>query len=291
MAKLRTAGIGILDLKDYLSTASDFSFEMRVLKALRQKRLSCEHGGHYEDPVTGKSREFDIRARFHSGSGYVRLAVECKNVREHFPLLVSSVRRIPAEAFHDFILLKEPKIGVGGQVLHPRAQRLRALNSDLYPRGVGVVKSTVQVGRSTEGKEPSLITNDAEIYDKWGQALASAQDLVIAAALEGTEDQSGLPSFAAVVPMVVVPNGRLWEVTYDDDGEQLGDPVQVERASCYVAKDYRLSSASTEILSISHLEIVTFDGLLRFVDQFVLDFEGGLFDDHAISKARRTGVI
>jgi hypothetical protein len=33
-----------------------------VLKELGDLKLRCQHGGTYDDPVTGKSREFDIRA-------------------------------------------------------------------------------------------------------------------------------------------------------------------------------------------------------------------------------------
>jgi len=62
MPKLKTDSIKKDDLVEYLDSCSDFSFELSVLKMLRESDVDCEHGGLYEDPVTGKSREFDIRA-------------------------------------------------------------------------------------------------------------------------------------------------------------------------------------------------------------------------------------
>lgn len=217
MPKLKTDAVGVADLNEYLSTAaSDFSFEMQVLKKLRDLGLTCEHGGLYEDPVTKKPREFDIRAFHRTGACYIRLAIECKNLSDHFPLLVSSVPRVQAEAFHDFLVLAEPRT-----TGDPRAQRLRALGSDLYPARGLVVKSTAQVGR-VDSKEAPISASDSEVYEKWGQALASAHDLVLAAARDASEDHSGQPSFAAVVPVLVVPNDRLWEVSFDENGKQRG---------------------------------------------------------------------
>ena len=86
MAKLKTSPIQKDDFIKFLNSHSDFSFELSVLKMMRQNGIECEHGGLYEDPVTGKSREFDIRA-VHTIADYrVRLAIECKNIRENFPV-------------------------------------------------------------------------------------------------------------------------------------------------------------------------------------------------------------
>lgn len=76
MAKLRKGEILEADLMEYLTRHSDFGFELRVLKALSTLGLRCEHGGVYEDPVTRKTREFDIRARSTVADRRVRVAVE-----------------------------------------------------------------------------------------------------------------------------------------------------------------------------------------------------------------------
>jgi len=80
MVKLKEAPIIDTDLIDYLSTESDFAFELHVLNTLIAHGFTCEHGGSYDDPVTKKPREFDIRATKTLGHFHIRLAVECKNV-------------------------------------------------------------------------------------------------------------------------------------------------------------------------------------------------------------------
>lgn len=74
------------DIEEYLNDFADFSFELRVLKELSDLRLHCQQGGTYDDPVTGKSREFDIRTLYKEGAIRVHLSVECKNLHPNFPL-------------------------------------------------------------------------------------------------------------------------------------------------------------------------------------------------------------
>jgi hypothetical protein len=98
MAKLKNDKILAKDLSEYLNSYSDFSFELAVLKMLRASDIDCEHGGHYEDPVTNKSREFDIRAIKTIQQYRVRMAIECKNIRENFPILISCIPRHEQES-------------------------------------------------------------------------------------------------------------------------------------------------------------------------------------------------
>ena len=56
MAKLKTDPIQEQDLKEFLESYSDFSFELSVLKMLREKGLECEHGGVYEDMKGSRRR-------------------------------------------------------------------------------------------------------------------------------------------------------------------------------------------------------------------------------------------
>ncbi len=282
MAKLKSDAIELKDLNEYLVSDSDFSFEMSVFRELRSQHLKCEHGGHYEDPVTKKSREFDFRAVFESGNCRVRMAIECKNIRENFPLLVSQVPRELEEAYHEFaIVVGSPDARLSH--LPGQARPLRVANSRMYPPNVGVVKSTAQVGRLPDS---TITANDAEIYEKWGQSLASAVDLVTRIGDEAIAGGAGLPIFTTVVPLVVVPNGRLWAVNYDTNGQQLGEPQQVDRASCYVGKSYRLSVSRPGGLTLSHLEIVTFGGLFKFIESKLRD-TAFLFPGHAVERAMR----
>jgi len=45
MPKLKTDSIKKDDLVEYLDSCSDFSFELSVLKMLRESDVDCEHGG------------------------------------------------------------------------------------------------------------------------------------------------------------------------------------------------------------------------------------------------------
>src|SRR5581483_4352389 len=105
MAKLRDDPITADDLQAFIDSKADFAFEMRVLRRFEQLGYACEHGGTYRDPVTDKTRQFDIRAK-RSDAQAARLAVsaECKNIGANFPLLVHAVPRRRNEAFHDLIL-------------------------------------------------------------------------------------------------------------------------------------------------------------------------------------------
>jgi hypothetical protein len=105
MAKLKTDAIKASDIAEFLERSSDFSFEMAVLHELTALGFSCTHGGTYRDPITGKNREFDIRAKIIKAPSYnLTLAVECKNLRPNFPLLISCVQRQKSEAIHQVII-------------------------------------------------------------------------------------------------------------------------------------------------------------------------------------------
>ena len=138
MAKLQDIKISPSDLLEYLESYSDFSFELAVLKMLRENDIECEHGGYYEDPVTNKSREFDIRATKTLQNFRVRMAIECKNIRENFPILISCIPRHEQESFHQIAWVSEPRSDFGTDIFQSRAKVL-SLREDysLYRKGKG----------------------------------------------------------------------------------------------------------------------------------------------------------
>ncbi len=86
MVKLFDREIEKKDIIEYLNSYSDFSFEIKVLNKVISLGFKCEHSGTYKDPVTGVTREFDIRATkkihdYDKKTLYLCLAIECKNVR------------------------------------------------------------------------------------------------------------------------------------------------------------------------------------------------------------------
>lgn len=277
MAKLKNDPISKPDLLEYLNSYSDFSFELAVLKMLREQGIECEHGGHYEDPVTNKSREFDIRAEKTVGTYRVRMAIECKNIRENFPILISCVPRHNQESYHQVAMFSKKSNDTMTYIVSVNQSRAKTLTireqHSLYKVAEPVGKSTVQVGKAMDG---SITANDSELYDKWGQCLSSIQGLIERSYWDGDEDDHQEVSFSAAFPIVVVPNGRLWTVSYDEDGNRISDPVPTNRCACFVDKNYVMGTklASTKMW-LSHVEIVTFDGLGNFVDTY-LKAESGM---------------
>jgi hypothetical protein len=68
-----------------------------------------------------------------------------------------------------------------------------------------------------------------------------------------------------VLPLIVIPDGRLWIVEYDTDGARQSDPKQVDHCSLFVNKSYSMHLAAGPSIAVSHIDIVTSAGLLRFV--------------------------
>jgi hypothetical protein len=272
MVTLKT--IDEADLIDYLNTQSDFAFELHVLNTLIAKGFTCEHGGSYDDPVTRKPREFDIRATKTVRPFRVRLAVECKNLHTTFPLLISCRPRRPEEAFHEVIApIGAPSTrGFTVPALQPRARAVHLMGADrIYKPNDPVGKSCTQVKR----QDNALYASDSELYDKWAQALSSAQDLIDIACDDAGEHRL----FTAAFPILVVPDGRLWMVVFDANGARVGDPRQTERCSYFIGRSYVGDDKLRSVrYLISHLEFVTLTGLVTLADDlFVNATFGGEF--------------
>ena len=296
--KLKPQRILAEDLSEYLASYSDFSFELSVLKMLREFGIDCEHGGLYDDPATKKTREFDIRALRTWGRFNLRMAIECKNVRENFPLLISGVPRHVSESYHDVVLLRNPELqdslldddgtSISIPYLGPersRATVVRVAGEDsIYKPGDFLGKSTVQVGRLGDG---SLSANDSELYEKWGQCLSSADALVARSYWDGKDIKERF-ALSAVVPLIVVPDGRLWMVAYNDDGNRTSEPTQTNRCSMFAGKFYKMDIMGPNY-QISHIEIVTWSGLATFVQTYLASEQllKSWFQKEAILRALR----
>lgn len=275
MIKLKSDPITHSDLIEYLDNHSDFSFEIETLKALITPGFSCEHGGTYEDPAMQIPREYDIRAILQMDARFLRLAIECKNLRPNFPLLISCLPRRPEEAFHELSISVNPRTefqtenGITqrlarkalAMISHAQIHRFKNTDS-LYHIGQSVGKSCDQVGRSKNDAE--IISGDSGIYNKWSQALSSAHDLISLILSDGK--RNGMPSASLVLPVVVVPNDRLWCVQFNSEGNRISDPTLVNRCSFFVNREYFYQSSSGEKkFVVFHLKFVTSDGLLEFL--------------------------
>ena len=264
MAKLKEDKIKETDLSEYLEKESDFSFEMMVLHMLGEMGFSCEHGGIYEDPFTLKRREFDIRAQYKNENKYFSMAVECKNVRDNFPLLASLVPRREGENFHD--LVSWESTSPHGRAL-AASEKIRKQNSSFYPVGGMVAKKLDQVGRVLDGK---IVGNDSNTFDKLTQAANSAHDLVKNSCL-----RRGKGFFEFICPVLVVPDDRLWAVEYSTKGDQLGEPKRLTVCSLYLDQSWEIQNGLTSTsITLSHLDVVTYSHLEKYVKKVFDDVEG-----------------
>ncbi len=233
------------DITQYLDDRDDFDLELFAYRTLKANGWFAELGGTYVDPVLGKPRQYDVRARIRFSREIERelyLAVECKSLTKENPLVVSRVPRPIRESLHDVIIRHFHKD------VHDKTFTVHTSRPDdfrLYGTDEMVGKSATQIRWDRSGK---LAASDADAYDKWAQALASAAELVETAANREIKDKS---VFAFVMPILLVNDGTLWTVDYDAEGKRAApqaasDPVlfvdrKVELDGRYHAYTYHLS--------------------------------------------------
>ena len=248
MAKIQGDPITEVDLREFVAKDSDFAFEMQVLAQLQRLEFDCSHSGTYQDPVSDKIRQFDIRAQKNKGSCTLALAVECKNLRPNHPLLLSAVPRTDTEAFHDLLIYEASKV-----ISYPKVTPVVG-NQSAYKPGEMVGKKTDQVGRDSEG---SLVSDDSTTFDRFNQAVNSCKDLVHKFAFN-----SSLPLNRAIVPVLVVPEGLLYQVDYAADGRTQVLPRRVTRATLFLNHTWSVERNWGPInYRLSHIELVTLDAL------------------------------
>jgi hypothetical protein len=254
------------DIERYVSGTSDFAFEVNVLRSLNDVGLACRHSGTYEDPISKKTRQFDIQAKIRADTPNAvvfRFAVECKNVSPHFPLVVSRVPRLPNETFIDAIISSRvPDHLVPTQSGH----RIRLKDDDApYKTGEMVGKAIDQVGKDKQGE---VFAEGRDAFDKVAQALASSYDLLTAS--HSAAGQNDVIT-SVVLPLIVVPEGRLWAADYNESGALVGAPQVQSHVSFFVSKDWFVNDpfGGGTWYSLSHLEICTSTNLQAVIESWV----------------------
>jgi hypothetical protein len=258
MAKqLREDPITEADLTAFAASDSDFAFEMRVLRQLRDLGFQCEHSGTYEDPVSGKLRQFDLRAKKIVGGVRLALAAECKNFRPYNPLLLSAVPRTSAESFHECIEVTPPS----SYGRYSKCNRLSGCDS-VYPVGEGVGKKTDQVGREKSGE---LVRDDRETFEKLDQAVNSSRDLV----RDYGSPSLSPPDRRVIMPVLVVPDGVLWQVDYTADGAMTVNPRLIRATTLFLGRSWEFDRGDRVQIAynMSHLEIWTPAGLASRIER------------------------
>lgn len=274
MPKVDAAEITAADINEFVRTYSDFAFEISILKTVSDLGLRTWHAGTYEDPVTNKARQFDIQAIGVSrGPAKVetvlRFAIECKNFRANYPLLVHCLPRTDNEAFVDAIWSAKDT-GPNAMIAPRYGSRVRmAGENSPYRIGEPVGKSCDQVGKRPGGE---LFGNDQDVFDKIAQALNSAYQLLRDAHYAGLRESSLVTS--VVVPILVVPAGRLWGVEYDDVGSVIKGPAQASHISYFVDRTFIVTGSRLEgqtAYTFSHLHICEASALADLIDAFLDD--------------------
>ena len=279
----RDAPITSEELDGYIASQDDFALELYVYHSALSKGLTASHGGTYEDPITSKPRQFDVRIRARRETYMVSLAVECKSLRASFPLVVSRIPRSDSESVQYVIWARMESAAETTASRTPPLLRADGMltwgKKCLYKPGEPVGKSTAQIQRTEQGNLKG--GGDAEIYDKWTQALGSAGDLV-SQAKHGYMGYGLTECFTIVLPVLVVADATLWVVDYATDGSRK-KPTAVNETTLYVDRKYE-SKAGLSEFSLTHLHIYTktgFDDLLaklksdaRFWRRLFADLKG-----------------
>ncbi len=66
------------DIEEYLRTRSDFELELFVYRTLRERGCKAKHGGTYIEPLSGKARQYDVRAIFEPYRLHGRQPIKCR---------------------------------------------------------------------------------------------------------------------------------------------------------------------------------------------------------------------
>jgi hypothetical protein len=265
MAKVRDSSITVEDVKEYLATQDDFALELFVYNQARTLGLNATHGGTYEDPVTKKPRQYDVRAWIEDRNRRIDLAIECKSLRPSYPLLVSRIRRIAAESYHQIVYSFKRERGmldINLDLVPARSVTLREDNS-IYPERDYVGKSTSQIGRTERG---DFVSGDAEVFEKWSQALSSADELISDATYHYERSEKKV-FLTAVLPILVISDGTLWVADYSDEGVLESEPKQVDEALLYVGREYSRPVGIS--FNVSHLHVLTKCGVSAFLKKVV----------------------
>lgn len=253
---------------------------MRVGAALRAlPGFDVQHGGTYTDGVTGKPRQFDFRCsvtRTSLGTPNTKLllAVECKNLNPDYPLVVCGTERQDAEAFHELIFAKAAGVRYLQLGEGPSLTRRADGKRSFYPSGKFVGKSLVRLKPGPTKSSGPVAAPDADVYEKWAQALASGVGLAEMACNYDRDSQS---VWSAVLPVVVVSDDSLWRVDYDGDGKMVAPPERVGECELYVSRPIEIGEPLHRFV-FSHIHFLTLTAFKSFLSGLASPKEGGAWD-------------
>jgi len=269
-------------IKASILTEDDFGHEMRVRKVLESvPGAEVTHGWTYRDPQEGKPRQFDLRftLRHEKYGRCIQLAVECKNLSPDAPLIVSGTDRVASESFHDYIK-SETRIGLAfGQTAFTPSNSIQRCEgaSSVYKPGAFVGKSLLRL--KPDAKESNLVraaAQESEIYGRWSQSLASADELCKRAPNFGFGQSKVAAVTTVTLPFVVVPDGTLWKCHYESTGKIRGAPIPADEVFFFINHlvEVRLLPMEQGRVALSHVHFVTLKGLRLFIQGLMSSVPG-----------------
>ena len=270
------------DIQTLVLKEDDFGHEMRVGKIIRDvPNIRVEHGGTYTDPVSGKPRQFDFRCAVLKESAELHLAVECKNLDSSAPIVMCGANRQNNEAVHDLIESRLNSVSPGKQkhvifVDGMSSTTFRASQDDAFysPKsfvGKSILRIKPNPNRSQLASAPFVSDSDADIYDKWSQALSSSVELAELAC--GAAGRHHVPKFyTAILPVVVVPDDSLWTVYYEDSGVLLKQPQPASTCELFVGREITVTRDwMPHQFTFSHIHFFTLAGFRVFLTSLTSD--------------------
>lgn len=116
----------------------------------------------------------------------------------------------------------------------------------------------------------SFATRDAEVFEKLQQAVQGTKDILDRVLRAGRRGH-----YHAVVPVVVVPNDRLWGIRYSESGDMEGPPERFEILPLFIGRRWDLRRVLTHEFRVSHVELVVESALITLID--ALTGQSGVF--------------
>ena len=249
------------DVSDFVDHRDDLALELFTYRAFRSAGWWANHGGFYRDPLQDKFRQFDVQggrdlpkdlARPMLSTTGMRIAAECKNLDPEAPIVVSRVPRADSESYHCLI---RKTIAPDKTILDARVIRSTAGHPKPYHVGAPVGKSILRYQDNPNAKQPD------DPYAQWSQALASCATLVMQAYADASVNPAA-PDLCFIIPALVVADGCLWTVDYDEQGSR-GEPRSADETTFFLGQDYAASPlypAGHPRYHVSHLHIYTKTG-------------------------------
>ena len=104
------------------------------------------------------------------------------------------------------------------------------------------------------------------MIDKISQSINSTYDILRESHYAGDKENVVI-SF--ILPVLVVPNNRIWTVSYDNSGNIIEGPKINSRISYYIDKSWKIGGSPPEQSQwyyLSHLEIVQIDSVEELIE-------------------------